>query len=451
MSRAWRWALVVLGACLCIAIAGWSWRLATQPVTLKLAVGPSNFTDAEFADAFARILGANQARVRLSIVHTSGPVESIAKLTARVVQLAISRTDLKLGERARAVARLHSDPVVLIATTRSGATKLADLNGDRLGIIGPPDADKDLLDTLRRQYRIALEPVSVQAVPAAIAAALRAEKLSGLLFVVPLARNSKVAETWQAVRKASGMSFRFIPIDQAEAIIASAPAYGEGEINAGQFGASPALPAEDVTTLEVSTDLIADRDVPDAEIMELTRLLFENRQKIAAESAVAPFIKAASTDKDAAIPVHPGAKTYYAGEEETFVEKYGDWVYIGPILFGFIASALMALVRFLGISVFARDPPLLAKVPEVIQAINAAQSAEELDSIRARVDAAVERMSQDAVEGRLTQQDTGAIAIAIAHIDRLLRDRHEQLMRSDRDAEASSARSFSAAVRRPAG
>jgi len=154
------------------------------------------------------------------------------------------------------------------------------------------------------------------------------------------------------------MSFRFIPIEEAEAIATSAPAYEEGEISSGQFGGSPLLPPEDVTTLEVATDLIADRNVPAEQITQLTRSLFEDRQKMVAESALASFVKAASTDKDAAIPVHPGAKVYYDGEEQTFVEKYDDWVYIGPIIFGALASAAMAVLRFLGISEIMREPPL---------------------------------------------------------------------------------------------
>ena len=79
------------------------------------------------------------------------------------------------------------------------------------------------------------------------------------------------------------MSFRFVPIEEAEAIAAAAPAYEEGEISSGQFGGSPLLPPEDVTTLEVATDLIADRNVPAERITQLTRALFEGRQKMVAE------------------------------------------------------------------------------------------------------------------------------------------------------------------------
>lgn len=144
--------------------------------------------------------------MRLSIVHTGGPIESITKLTRGEVQLAITRTDIKVGDSARAVARLHSDPVVILATTRSGAMEFTDLNGRSIGIIGPPEANSALLDTLRRQYRTSLQTVDVQQSAGGVAA-LRDQKVSALLFVVPIVRSSKVADAWHAFRKASGMSF----------------------------------------------------------------------------------------------------------------------------------------------------------------------------------------------------------------------------------------------------
>jgi uncharacterized protein len=427
MTRFWRWVMVLAAMCVCAALIGWSWRWATRPAVLSVAVGPPGFDDTQLAEAFSRLLAANKSSVRLSIVYTSGPIESVTKLTRGEVQLAITRTDIKAGDAARTVARLHSDPVVILATSPSGATKFTDLNGRAIGIIGPPEANNALLDTLRREYRATFRTVEVQPSASSISAALREQKLSALLFVVPVARSSRVADTWHAVRKASGTSFHFVPIEEAEAIAASAPAYEEGEISSGQFGGSPLLPPDDVTTLEVATDLIADRNVPAEQITRLTRSLFEDRQKMVAESALASFVKAASTDKDAAISVHPGAKIYYDGEEQTFVEKYGDWVYIGPIIFGALASAAMAVLRFLGVSGLRREPPLLAKVPEVIQAIDSARSTEELDSIRGRINAAVERVSMDAAEGRGSEQNMGAIAMAVAHLDRLLRDRYSQL------------------------
>ena len=47
-------------------------------------------------------------------------------------------------------------------------------------------------------------------------------------------------------------------------------------------------------------------------------------------------------------PIHPGAKAYYDGEETTFMERHGDSLFYGPMLFGAFGSLLLATRRFLG-------------------------------------------------------------------------------------------------------
>lgn len=98
MTRFWRWAIAVAAMCVCAALTGWSWRWATRPAMLSLAVGPPGFDDAQLAEAFSRLLAADKSPVRLSIVHTGGPIEFITKLTRGEVQLAITRTDIKVGD-----------------------------------------------------------------------------------------------------------------------------------------------------------------------------------------------------------------------------------------------------------------------------------------------------------------------------------------------------------------
>ena len=61
---------------------------------------------------------------------------------------------------------------------------------------------------------------------------------------------------------------------------------------------------------------MADRRVSDDAITQLTRNLFDERQKLTVDAPVARLVQAASTDKDAIFPVHPGAKAFYDGEEK---------------------------------------------------------------------------------------------------------------------------------------
>lgn len=428
MTPFWRRIFAVIALVLAVGLGAAVWRFISQPTALTVAVGPASSDDFEFISAWSRSLAAQGSRIRLKPLPTSSPVESLAKLVIGEAKLAVTRTDLASSERIRAVALLHSDPVVLVAPARAKIENFGQLKGKTLGVIGPPHANDALVATLRRHYRADVSVVDLPTTAAQIAAALREGKADALLFVAPTTRNSNVAETWSAVKRAAGKSLAFVPIDENDAVVEAAPAYESGEIPAGLFGGSPPLPEEEVSTLRVPTYLVADRGMADRIVGLLTRDLFENRQRLAAESGIANLVKAASVDKDATFPIHPGAQAYYDGEETTLIEQYGDWLYYGPLLLGGIASGVVAALRFLG---FRREEDtsesLLAKVPEVIALIKSANTAEELEEIRTKIDQAVERFTHDVVQGSVEDQKTPPIALAVDYLGRMISERRREI------------------------
>ena len=64
-------------------------------------------------------------------------------------------------------------------------------------------------------------------------------------------------------------------------------------------------------------------------------------------------ITAASTDPDAYLAVHPGAAAYYNGTQQSFLDKYGNEIFLAPMILGGVASVLAAAWKFLGIG----NPP----------------------------------------------------------------------------------------------
>jgi uncharacterized protein len=429
LGKKLRWLVVVSGCCLALGLAFAGWRQFSKPTHLTVAVGPGGLDDAALVAAFSRLLATGNAPLRLSMIVTPGPVEALDKLAKGQAQLAVIRSDGASFERARAVAILHSDPVVIVTPDKTKIEDFGDLKGKVLGIIGPPGANDPLVAVLRRHYGVTGEAKAIAPAPADVSAALRKRTVDALLFVVPTTRAANVGINWSTMRHASRSALSFVAIDDAEAIAAAAPAYEAGEIAASQFGGSPPLPEESVTTMLVATYLVADRNVSNDAITTLTRSLFEDRQRIAADAPLANLVKAASTDKDAVIPVHPGAKIYYDGEETTLMERYGDWLFYGPMLLGGLGSAMLAVMRFLGLREKADEPVLLPQVRDVIAAINQAGTAAELDAIRADIDAAVARFSSDAASGNIDDQRTAAAALAVNYIGQALAERREALRR----------------------
>jgi hypothetical protein len=48
---------------------------------------------------------------------------------------------------------------------------------------------------------------------------------------------------------------------------------------------------------------------------------------------------------DALIPIHPGAATYYNGNQQSFFDKYDDKLYYGSLLLGSLISIVVAAWR----------------------------------------------------------------------------------------------------------
>ena len=314
-----------------------------SPGRFSVAVGPPSFDDAELVASMARALAADGSHIRLSIEQTAGPIKSLERLKKRQAQLAVIRNLGDVPDRVRSIAILHSDPIAIIAPKSAKIENFRELADKTLGLVGPPGSYARLMAWMRLHYHGKFLSIDIPPVTAEIAAAMNAKKIDALLFIVPTTRSGAISERWASVRKLTRKSMDFVSIDDAEAIEAAAPEFEAGEISSGAFGGSPPVPAENVTTLLVTTYLVADQSVRSDIATELTRFIFENRQRFIPDAPVAALIKAASTDKDAIIPVHNGAKEFFDGEEQTLMERYGDWLYTGPIILGALYSALLAI------------------------------------------------------------------------------------------------------------
>jgi TRAP transporter TAXI family solute receptor len=426
VSKAWRWIVLIVAVAVTSALGVAAWMHLSKPTILKVAVGPAGFADAELMAAVSRTLNATKSSVRVAVESVPGPNEALKMLIEGQAHLAVVRGDGPSSEQIRSVAILHTDLVVIVAPEKAKIDDFGDLKGKTVGLIGPPGANDALLATLRKHYQVTGSSKALPSFPAAVVDAIRERSVDALLFIVPTMRGSKVGETWLAVRNGSRRKLAFVPIEDAAALAAAAPAYEAGEIVTGQFGGSPMLPEESVTTLQVGTYLVAARDIPNDVITHLTSALFEERQKVSADAPIASLIKAASTEKDAIIPVHPGAKVYYDGEETTLMERYGDWLFYGPMLLGALGSALVGLRRFLEPDTVG--PPLLPRFDAVLSAIKDAKDLSDLEAVRADLDAAVQGLAAKCLQGASQEERAAVTAMALSYVGQLLVERRRTLL-----------------------
>lgn len=383
-----------------------------RPVTVRIAVGPANSDDFRVVQSITRVFdpqaaGRDRSSIRLRIVPTEGSVQSAVAMEAGQADLAVVRGDLKLPKDAQAVAALRKNVVAIWVPTPAGTKgakgkkaaaakgkniakgsnieKIGDLAGHKVGVIGRSQSNVNLLRLILQQYGIPADKVDVvQFAPTGVSEAIRANKADAFMAVGPV--NSQITTDAIAATARDGGIPVFLPIDLADSIESKNPVYDATEIAPGAFGSAPPRPQESVKTISFNHHIVARKSLSESTVTTFTRQLFSMRQALIAENPATAKIEVPDTDKDAAIPVHPGAEAYVDGEEKSFIERYNDlgwWVILGMSVLGSVGAwAASYLKKDERISNASQRERLL----EMLSQARKAASHEELDEMQAEAD-----------------------------------------------------------------
>src|SRR6201747_690933 len=368
---------------------------AMRPVTLRIAVGPANSDDLKVVQARTQAFNNQQrSQVRLRPIQTDGARASASLLGEGKADLAIIRGDLNVPKNAQAVATLRKNVVVLWVPPavkgkgkKAGPkiTKITQLAGRRIGVVGRTPANVNLLKVILQQYGVDPAKVEIIQFPVTEAAdAIRNQKADAYLAAGPV--NSKITADAIAASKRDGGTPTFLAIDTAEAIAQNHPDYEASEIPAGAFGGSPDRPDDEVKTIRFSPHIVARRSLPESTVAAFTRQLFAIRQQVMAEFPLAAKIETPDTDKDAAIPVHPGAAAFVDGEEKTFLDRYSDYIWWGLMALSAMGSAGAWFAGYMKKDERNDNSSLRERLLEMIAAARRSDSVEELDRMQADAD-----------------------------------------------------------------
>src|SRR5262249_1950958 len=139
-----------------------------------------------------------------------------------------------------------------------------------------------------------------------------------------------IADTIAATARARGEP-KFLGVDVSDAIAERHPLYESEEIPAGAFGSAPQRPDDKIDTIPVNHLIVAPSSLSEDTVAAFTRELFTIRPSLAKELPAVSHIQKPDTDKDAALPAHPGAAAYIDSNERSFMDKYSDYIW-GAVL-----------------------------------------------------------------------------------------------------------------------
>src|SRR5438477_11652652 len=107
--------------------------------SLVFAAGDANGVEARFADKLATVLNNNPSKLRLKIVTNADSGKALAQFDRRQADLAVLRTDAKVPPRARALAILEHDVLLLLSPGGKKIKSLAELKKKKIAIVADGD------------------------------------------------------------------------------------------------------------------------------------------------------------------------------------------------------------------------------------------------------------------------------------------------------------------------
>jgi TRAP transporter TAXI family solute receptor len=421
--------LVLAAGLLIFATVICGYLVITRPTTLRIAVGPPGSDDQNLVQALAQNFTREESSVRLMLVPTDGPVDSIAALQARKADLAVARGDEEMPDGTESVAILRKNVVVLWASPRKGAKKGAkkikgidDLAGHRIGVVGRTEVNVTLLQVILKESGVDPDKVAVvQFKIDQIATMLKDPTIDAFMTVGPI--GSKITSDAIASTARNRGEPTFLPVDVSEAIASRHPLYESEEIPGSAFSSSPARPDDKIETVGVNHLIVAPKSLSETTVGAFTRQLFAAKPALAREIPGASQIEKPDTDKDAALPAHPGAAAYIDGNERTFMDNYSDYIWGAVLLFSVLGSGIAGLRHYIKrderrTNILHREK-LLAAISQVRQI----DSIDELDAMQHEADAFLRETLECYDDGAIEQADLAAYSLVLNQFHNAVVDR----------------------------
>src|SRR5260370_3696763 len=232
------------------AVTVWGGRAwVRNSETLVFAVGEANGPEARFAARLAALLKNNSSRLRLKIVPNGDSAKALAQFDRREANLAILRTDAKIPPRARALAILEHDVVLVLSPGGKKIKSVADLKKKKIAVLADGENSVtfvrnvlELSDNPDAASRVQMAPPNTTF-----------DKLfaSGFGAVIAIAHASKIMKDKSYEQYAKHGGFTLNAIDAAKALARKYPALSEETVATGMPSSSPAGPGHDVHTIRL--------------------------------------------------------------------------------------------------------------------------------------------------------------------------------------------------------
>jgi TRAP-type uncharacterized transport system substrate-binding protein len=430
----WIRAVLLAGVFCIVAGAGLvSYHLYAQPTTLTVAVGSFDGEAKQAASIIAGRLATIDSPVRLKVEDSGNVLDAAKAFAAGAVDLAVVRADVGDLSQARTVAVTAHGVVMIVAPPGSPLTSIAKLHDHTVGVVGG-EINHGVVEVLKKEYDLGRANVVFRDIaPADARHAVQTKQVSALLLVVPLT-GKYLAFVKGLFPESPNSSPVLIPIDSAGAITDVKGPYESFDIPKGTLRGSPPVPDDDVTTLRVAYYLVANKHLSSTVVADLAKKVMSVRRDLVSEQPLLSGLAAPETDPDAYLSVHPGAAAFYNGTQESFMDRYGNAIYLTPMALGAIASIFAAAWRFLGVRPIETTGATLDALCGLPVRIRNSKTEAELMAIEDEVDGVVRTQLMKSTASDESASEISALMSVAHRLDNLIHHRRTILAARAPDA-----------------
>jgi TRAP-type uncharacterized transport system substrate-binding protein len=310
--------------------------------TLIFAVGDGNSLEARFAAKLATVLKNNSSKLHLKIAAHADSAKALAQFDRRQADLAVLRTDVKVPPRARALAILEHDVVLLISPANKKIKSLAELKKKKIAVLADGDNTAGFVRNLLEVSDSSDAASRVQTAPPNSTF----DKLfgsDGYGAAIAIAHASTIMKDKRYEQYAKRGGFTINAIDESKALARRNPGISEETLAKGTLSSAPPIPDDDLDTIGLQWLLVAQSRMSTTTAGELARTIYENKADLALDDGFASRIEPADTDKDAFIVAHQGAAEYINDDTKSFMDRYSDLLYLGAGALSVIGSIFAGL------------------------------------------------------------------------------------------------------------
>lgn len=421
-------ALLVAATLLLTAATVWAarvWFRHTSTLTFAVA---ADSAEARFAGKLAEVLKSNNSSLRLNIEKAADSDKALAAFDRKKADLVILRTDQKVPGRARAIAIVEKDYILLLSPKGRKIANLEGLRGKKIAVLGADGRNEALIRRALETY-VANPRTSIQTVPPSspIDKLFAPNGYAAVIAIDNAARISSERSYEQLAKGATG--FTLNPIAEAKAIERKVPGIFAETVEEGLLSASPEIPDDDLQTIGVQWILVAQSSLSDQKGTELARIMFENKAQLALNDGFAAELEPADTDKDAFIAAQRGAAQYFNDDTKSFVDRYGELLYVALAALSIIGSVFVALY-----TAFTRVAPetagaLAASLLDIGEKIEDTNSIEALDQLQEQFEAILKQVLAGLRDGTVSADGLDSFRLGYEFVRDTLRLHRETLMR----------------------